>query len=86
MIEKSLRKNNNEKIVRFPANFAVSLDLLGSVKLKLKDYNGIENLLLKSSKIRDSLTIDEAKQFNRLPLSEYYQATNQNVKAQKFAH
>jgi signal transduction histidine kinase len=82
----SLRKNIESNLIKFPQDYCTSLDLLGIIKLKSKDYKGIDNLFLKTSRIRDSLNIEFEKNFNKLNLSEYYQATNQISKAQQFAH
>ena len=82
----SLRKNIESNFIKFPQDYCTSLDLLGIIKLKSKDYKGIENLFLKTSRIRDSLNIEFDKNSNKLFLSEYYHATNQTSKAQLFAH
>ncbi len=86
LLERSLKINIDQNFIKYPSDYATSLDLLGKVKLMLKNNKGIDNLLLKASKIRDSLHIDQGRNINKLFLSEYYQATNQITKAQDCAH
>ncbi len=86
IIERSIRRNINQNLVKYPSDYAASLDMLGEINLKRKNNSEIEFFLLKSSKVRDSLNIDYGRNSNKLYLSEYYQATNQFPKAQQFAH
>jgi signal transduction histidine kinase len=61
------------------------LDNFAQSKVKLKSYEGVESLYLKTSFIRDSLNIDFGRNSNALFLSKYYELTNQNIKAKQFA-
>lgn len=65
--------------------YCKSLDDFNRSKIKLTDFKEVEETLIKTSKIRDSLNINQGKNHNKLFLSEYYQATNQHLKAKKFA-
>jgi signal transduction histidine kinase len=69
-----------------PDYYTKTLDNLMRSKVKLKEYKGVEDAYLRASRIRDSLKIDFGRNHNKLFLSEYYQATNQTIKAQQFAH
>lgn len=81
--EQSLENKNLLNL--WPILFCQILDQYSSSKLKVKLYDNIEKIHLRASKIRDSLHIDQGRNLNKLYLSEYYQATNQITKAQKFA-
>lgn len=85
-VKESLTRNTSDDFVKFPQDYCCSLDLLGRIKLELKEYSGIENLYLKSARIRDSLNIEFNRNSNKLSLSEYYYVTLQNSKAKQFAH
>lgn len=61
------------------------LDNYAQSKVKLKRYEGVESIYLRTSRIRDSLNIDFGRNSNALFLSKYYELTNQNIKAKQFA-
>jgi signal transduction histidine kinase len=80
----ALQKNNNSFI--YPSFYCRLLDDYGETKLILGKYENLEDLFFQVNRIRDSLNIEQGKNYNNLFLSRYYQATNQISKAQQFAH
>jgi len=82
-LEKSLREKDID--IKLPVLYCYILDNLGYAKFKMGNFSNVENLYRKSARIRDSLRIDDGKQFNRRLFSEYYQAINQKTKAIMFA-
>jgi len=82
-LEKSLKEKDID--IKSPILYCFILDHLGYAKFKMGNFSNVEKLYKKSARIRDSLRIDDGKQFNRRLFSEYYQATNQKTKALIFA-
>lgn len=83
-LHKALKEDS--LLIKSPTNYCMILDNLAHLEVKINKSTKVELSYFKSSKIRDSLQIDEGKQYNKLFLSEYYQATNQFSKAKQFAH
>lgn len=69
-----------------PYFYCTTLDNLGNANLKLKNFDELPKLYIISSKIRDSLNIDQGKNINKLYLSEYYTAIKDTLKAKQYAH
>lgn len=82
----SLKKNISKGFFIYPTAYCLSLDHLANIKIKNKKINGVEEMLLKSAKIRDSLNISESKDYNLLLSIEYYYLVNDIVKARKLAN
>lgn len=71
--------------VRYQTFYCNLLDNYCQVLLKTGNIKNVENLLFLTSKIRDSLNINQCKNYNRLYISQYYQYTNQLENAKFFA-
>lgn len=68
-----------------PSIYALLLDNLGYSKFKLQDDDGLPDLLYKSLKIRDSLSLNAEIPINKIHLSEYYYSKNDKSKSLQFA-
>ena len=73
-------------ITKDPQTYSYLLDNLAYTKFKQKNYSGLTELYFRASKIRDSLHIDQGKNFNKLYLSEYYAAIKDTANAIRNAH
>ncbi|MBS7786020.1 hypothetical protein KIH23_01825 [Flavobacterium sp. CYK-55] len=82
----SLRKNNFKGFFIYPTAYCLSLDHLANIKIKIKKNKGVEELLNKSARIRDSLNISESKDYNLFLSIEYYYVVNNITKAKKLAN
>lgn len=56
----------------FPKSYALLLNNLGYSKMKVGDYEAVEELFLESMRIRDSLGLELAVATNKIDLGEYY--------------
>jgi signal transduction histidine kinase len=81
----SLKNNNFKGFFIYPTAYCLSLDHLANIKIKIKKNKGVEELLNKSARIRDSLNISESKDYNLFLSIEYYYVVNNLTKAKKLA-
>ena len=70
---KDIKKN-------YPRSYATLLDNLACSKMKSGNYLGVEKMILKSLKIRDSLGIESGVATSKIDLGEYYILTKDTVK------
>lgn len=68
-----------------PYMYSKLLDNLAVSKFKLNQYTDVPNLYFTSANIRKSYRIEQAQNFNRLYLSEYYAAIKDTANAKKYA-
>ena len=80
-----LNKTLNDKLIN-SINYCSISDNIARIKIKKMDLKNAKKYLFQSSKIRDSLNINFQKNYNKLYLSEYYQAVKDTPKAQQYAH
>jgi len=81
--EEALKENNLK--IEDPLIYCRLLDNYGKAKLDQKKSNEIEKLFLYTSRIRDSLNIDQGKNYNKLYLSELYQVKKDIQESKKYA-
>lgn len=84
--QESLKRNTSKGFFIYPTAYCLSLDHLASIKMKNKDFKGVEKILIKSAKIRDSLNISESKEYNLFLSSEYYYLIKNLTRARQLAN
>jgi len=73
-------------LTREPQTYCYLLDNLGYSRIKQKKYAQAFKLFQKTATIRDSLNINDGKNYNRLYLSEYYSAQRDTINASRYAY
>jgi signal transduction histidine kinase len=81
--ERALLKKN--LAICYKTFYCNLIDNYGEALLNSGKIKNVEKLLFFSNRIRDSLHINQCKNYNRLYISQYYQATKQLEKAKQFA-
>lgn len=84
LFEKVLKEPELE--AKLPTTYCFVLDNFARTKIKIRNFEKVESYYLKTSKIRDSLMIEDGANYNKLYLSEYYSAIKDSTKAKQFAH
>jgi signal transduction histidine kinase len=84
-IYKEALKEKNLKSTA-PMIYCRLIDNLSYSKTKLKQFDSLPRLYFKTGKIRDSLKIDQGKNYNKLYLSEYYSSIKDTANAKKYAY
>lgn len=75
----------NFQFTENPFMYAKIRDNLASLQISQKSYLLLPKILYEAAAVRDSLNIDQGKNFNRLYLSQYYQAVKDTANARKYA-
>ena len=73
-------------IVEAPDLYSFLVDNLATCKLKLKDYSNLPNLFYEGLKVREQIDVPSLIVLSKIHLSEFYDATKNDVLAQKYAN
>lgn len=81
----ALKKNIVNGSILYPPSYCLSIDNLANIKIKNKNFDGVERMLYTSLSIRDSLKIQQGAEYNLLFFSDYYYEIKNKIKAQEYA-